>query len=137
MMAWPGCCSALGRSRQSGRRILLEHQILAHRRAEFVAVSPVDAGAARQTDADRIDRSSVARHFIMQMRSARQAGRSDEADDLPLAHMLSGNGDDPAHVRVTGGDAAGMNQLDLLAVAPAPAGRRHPAVGGSPFGLGS
>ena len=64
----------------------------------------------------------------MQVRAGRQAGRADIADHLPARDVLAGAHRDAAHMAIAGGDAAGMRELDEIAVTPGASRLRDHAV---------
>src|ERR1700722_20506783 len=61
----------------------------------------------------------------MQMRAGGAPGRADPADPLPDANALADANVDLRQMTVAGGKAVAVIDLDHLAVAAAPAGRRH------------
>src|SRR5580692_12909800 len=73
----------------------------------------------------RIDRFAVDAGLVMQMRAGRAPGRADPADHLADANALADANVDLGEMAVAGGEAIAVVDLDHLAIAAAPAGRRH------------
>src|ERR1043166_5854173 len=94
--------------------------------------SAFQRAAARQLDAHGIDKAAVDQDFVVHVGAGRHARRSDEADDLALAHALAGlhafgvSG----HVAVGGLVAVVVLDADILAVAAFPADLLDHAVAG-------
>src|SRR5580693_682346 len=61
----------------------------------------------------------------MQMRAGRAPGRADPTDHLADANALADTNVDFRQMAVAGGKSVAVIDLDHLAVAAAPAGRRH------------
>ena len=64
----------------------------------------------------------------MDMRAGREARRADIADQLAGTDEAARRGDDLAHVAVAAGEAPGVGDTDLAAVAPGPARADHLAI---------
>src|SRR4051812_8765461 len=88
----------------------------------------VDDRSADEPYRQRVDRLPALTDFEMEVRAGREAARADIADQLPSANKAAWLRDNFAHVAVDAGDAPAVGDLDLAAVAAAPAGTDHPAV---------
>src|SRR5690606_8821429 len=65
---------------------------------------------------------TVAVEFIVKVRPRRKAGRTDIADHLPTADMLTRTHRNTAHMTIAGAETAAMIELHIVAVAPGTAG---------------
>ena len=108
-------------------------QLLARRHDGREVAQVVDAGAlllelgelpslelalARHLDLKRIDEAAVDQHLVVQVRARGEAGGSDVADDLALAHLDAGRDAlrEAQHVSVGGVIAVGVADADVVAV---------------------
>src|SRR5690606_32207671 len=82
--------SVVGRDLRRGRLLVEEGVDATTFHVERGQEIGLEDAAPRQPDAQRIDGRIVHPDLEVEMRSGRQAGRSDIADDLPLADTYAG-----------------------------------------------
>src|SRR5262249_58449315 len=78
----------------------------------------------------RVDRFAFEPRFVVQVRSRRAPGRTDLADDLSGLDGLADANVDRRQVTVAARQSVAVIDVDRAAIAAAPAGGGHPAVGG-------
>ena len=99
---------------------------------ELGELAAAELQPARHLDGHRVDEVRVDQDLEVAMRAGRQAGRADIADDLALLHGDAGRdaGGIARHVAIGGGEAVGVADADVIAVAAFAADLLHGAVAG-------
>ena len=78
----------------------------------------------------RIDRSTVETHLVVQMKTGGPAGVADVTDDVAALDAFAGADRDPRQVTVARSQTEAVRDVDVVPQAASGLGLQHDAVGG-------